>query len=68
MHRRKEFIVYPPDYVPLVDKYKMAKSKRQAWKLANRKGCEVHENIYVHPAKHKNWISFGGEGRVWYIE
>lgn len=65
-HRRKTFVVYPPNYKP-GDGFKKVRSKRQAWKVANKPGCEVHESIQTHPAPFKPWISWGGNGRVWII-
>jgi len=69
-HRRKTFIVYHPDHKPLVNShYKKCYSKRQAWKLAYRwgAGSGIMEDIHVHPAPFKDWVSAQG-GRDWTIE
>ena len=64
-HKRKTFLVYPPNYTP-GDGYKKAHSKRQAWKLANKSGCQVHEVIATHPSPFAPWCFVGGNGRVWH--
>jgi hypothetical protein len=58
-HRRKDFIVYPPNYKPLTGRYKIYYSKFQAWKAGIRlgEGATVVVSLQIHPAKHTMWIS-----------
>jgi hypothetical protein len=67
MHRRKRFLVYPPDYKPGRGRYKVTHSKYQAMKMARRMGdgSEVDESVHVHPSRCKPWCSAGGTGREW---
>jgi hypothetical protein len=69
-HRRKRFIVYHPRHLELgAPSYRMFYSKRQAWKQAYRWGVNscVMEDIHVHPAPRKRWMS-SRFGRDWWIE
>lgn len=58
MHRRKTFIVYPPNYKP-GDGFKEFKSLRQAKKRAYHlgSGTEICVNIFEHPGKFTRWNS-----------
>jgi hypothetical protein len=49
-HRRKKFLVYPPNYQP-GDGYVIKYSKRQAWKVAVLfgAGASVDASIHIHP-------------------
>jgi hypothetical protein len=66
MHRRKRFLVYPPDYKPGTGKYKVTHSKFQAMKVARRMGdgAEVNERIRVHLKPRCAWTS-SFNGREW---
>ena len=63
MHRRKQFLVYPPNYQPLAvgggSRYRIYRSKRQAFKQAVRwgKGATVMDSIHVHPKARSSWQS-----------
>jgi hypothetical protein len=71
MHRRKEFLVYPPNYDPMAGgiRYRTFKSKRQAWKQACRwgVGTNIMESVHVHRAPRKHWESSRAE-RDWWVE
>ena len=58
MHKRKTFLVYPPNYKP-GDGFVVRHSKLQAWKVAARMGAgaSVDVDIQTHPARCKNWTS-----------
>lgn len=58
MHRRKKFIIYPPDYQP-GDSFEVRYSKRQALKEAVRMGIDasVDVSVYIHPSRGKLWTS-----------
>jgi hypothetical protein len=58
MHRRKKFLVYPPNYKP-GDGFVIRHSKLQAWKVAVRfgVGASVDVDIQLHPARRKYWTS-----------
>ena len=67
MHKRKHFLVYPPNYKP-GDGYVTTYSKRQAWKVAIKLGhgtC-IDVAVYRHKRKHSNWYSSGGY-RLWEV-
>ncbi len=68
MHRRKTFLIYPPNYKP-GDGYKVRHSKFQAWKVAVRMGAgaSVDVCVQIHPAARKNWISSTGPAPVWEV-
>lgn len=53
-HRRIEFVVYPPDYTPGRDKFKVVRSWRQAKKIA-KPGSEIDRHVQVHPGKRRCW-------------
>jgi len=53
-HRRIEFVVYPPDYTPGRDKFKVVRSWRQAKKVA-KPGSEIDRCVHVHPGKRRPW-------------
>jgi hypothetical protein len=55
-HRRKTYIVYPPNYVPPM-KYYLRYSKLQAWKLSRNLGVGAHVSISInrHPKNHAQW-------------
>lgn len=59
MHRRKHFLVYPPNYEAFKNKisYKVVKSNLQAKKLAYKLGVGtwVVESIQSHPKKFTFW-------------
>lgn len=57
MHRRKKYVVYPPNYKP-GDGFVMCNSKFQAWKTAVKfgVGASVDVQINIHPSRCKNWI------------
>lgn len=62
MHRRKQFLIYPPNYNPNATpyrKYKVRHSKRQAWKVAVKmgEGASVDVSVQTHPARGKDWKS-----------
>jgi hypothetical protein len=62
-HRRKQFLVYPPEYSPHSGKrYKVRFSKRQAWKLAAKlgAGASIDVNVTHHPARATHWNSSTG--------
>ncbi len=61
MHRRKQFLIYPPNYQP-GDGYKVRHSKRQAWKCAVRMGAGagVDVAVCIHPGRGKGWVSSRG--------
>lgn len=63
MHRRKRFLIYPPNYTP-GDGYVVRFSKRQAWKVAVKMGvgASVDVAVHLHPGKHKHWIESSGYG------
>ena len=63
MHRRKQFLIYPPNYKP-GDGYKVRYSKRQAWKVAVRMGvgASVDVSVHIHPGRCEGWISSSGYG------
>ena len=54
-HRRIEFVVYPPDYTPGRDKFKVVRSRLQVKKAA-QVGAEVHRCVHVHPGKRQHWV------------
>lgn len=58
MHRRKKFLIYPPNYKP-GDGFVVRSSKLQAWKAARRMGvgASVDVGIQIHPARGKSWTS-----------
>lgn len=58
MHRRKKYLIYPPDYLP-GDGFVVRHSKRQALKAAVRMGdgASVDVCIDIHPARCKQWTS-----------
>jgi hypothetical protein len=69
-HRRKSFIVYHPRHMQVgAPGYRVFASKRQAWKQAYKWGVNtcVAEDIHVHPAPFKPWMSAQG-GKDWWIE
>jgi hypothetical protein len=68
MHRRKKFLIYPPNYKP-GEGYKVRHSKFQAWKEAVRMGAGagVDVCVQIHPAARKNWISSTGPTPVWEV-
>lgn len=55
MHRRVEYIVYPPNY-SAGDGFKRAWSWRQAKKLVIH-GSEVHRCVHVHPRPRASWTA-----------
>lgn len=62
MHRRKQFLVYPPNYQPLditTTRYRTFKSKRQAFKQALRwgSGAAVMDSVHIHPKPRTSWQS-----------
>ncbi len=67
MHRRKRFLIYPPDYQP-GDGYIIRYSKYQAWKSAIKLGAgsAIDIRIHIHPAPFKGWISSKGK-HLWVI-
>lgn len=58
MHKRKTFLVYPPNYKP-GDGFVVRHSRLQAWKVASRMGvgASVDVDIQIHPARCKHWTS-----------
>lgn len=67
-HRRKQWIIYPPGYVPGISSYKCSRSKKKAWRIALEmgQGAEIHERIHEHPAPRKPWCS-GYIGRIYFV-
>ena len=61
MHKRKKFLIYPPNYKP-GDGFKVRHSKFQAWKVAMRMGigAGIDVCVHIHPAARKNWTSSQG--------
>jgi hypothetical protein len=61
MHRRKRFLIYPPNYQP-GDGYLVRYSKFQAWKAGVRlgAGAAIDVSVHTHPAPFKNWTSSAG--------
>lgn len=62
MHRRKHFLVYPPDYNPHAKpyrKYRVTYSKYQAMKIARRMGdgTEVDESVHIHMKPRCTWTT-----------
>ena len=62
MHRRKTFLVYPPNYQPLDitgPRYRTYRSKRQAFKQAARwgTGATVMDSIHIHLKPRTDWES-----------
>ncbi|MNK14234.1 hypothetical protein D3C87_323330 [compost metagenome] len=58
MHRRKDFLVYPPNYSPQGGKkYERFKSLLQAKKRASKLGIgsEIWVSVCEHPAKFTRW-------------
>lgn len=68
MHRRKKFLIYPPNYTP-GDGYQVRHSRLQAWKAAVRmgEGASVDVSTQTHPAPHANWISSSSRP-LWVLE
>ena len=68
MHRRKEYLIYPPNYVP-GGGYKKRFSVLQAKKLCLKMGCgagiDVH--IHIHPGPFKSWVSSFNEPSKGYV-
>ena len=67
MHRRKRFVVYPPNYQPLTRmRYRVFRSKRQALKQARRwgTGATMMDAIYIHPKPRTSWQSSFSTG-IW---
>lgn len=63
-HRRKEFLVYPPNYRPgALPKYRSFKSRKAAAKQAERWGesASVDVSINVHDRPHTRWVSSFGK-------
>lgn len=58
MHRRKHYLIYPPNYRPGTDRFHRAHSRLQATKLARKLGAGSEIDVYVqrHPGKRKQWI------------
>ena len=58
MHRRKEYLIYPPNYVP-GDGYQKRFSVLQAKKLCLKMGHGAHIRVSVfnYPAKFQPWKS-----------
>ena len=62
MHKRKRYLVYPPDYsynrVPY-RKYKVVYSRLQAWKVACKmgEGSSIMVVLNNHPRKKVMWDS-----------
>ena len=62
MHKRKRYLVYPPDYsfdrIPY-KKYKVVYSRGKAWKLAKKlgEGTFVMLDIMTFPRKRSMWDS-----------
>lgn len=61
-HRRKTFIVYPPNYKP-GGRVKKAKSLRQGW-TAMPAGSSMVERISIHTKKHTE-CAVTITGRTW---
>ena len=57
-HRRKLYVVYPPDYQP-GDGYKKRFSRLQATKTAARmgEGASILCWVHIHPSPRKEWRS-----------
>lgn len=66
-HRRKHYHVYPPNYNSDVGNYKTYRSKRQAFKNANKEGCWIMESVFIYQGPRRMWASVGGVGREWEI-
>lgn len=68
MHKRKQYLVYPPNYKP-GDGYKVRYSRVQAWKAAVRmgEGASVDVCTHTHPAKRTFWNSSSGR-ELWVLE
>lgn len=67
-HRRKTFLVYPPNYSP-GDGFKEVKTvkaaKREAAKMGS--GANVTESIEVYKTSHSCWVSWF-QGKSWDME
>ncbi|MGZ8953864.1 MAG: hypothetical protein ACXW0Q_04205 [Methylovulum sp.] len=63
MHRRKRFLIYPPNYKP-GDGFLVRHSKLQAWKAATRMGVGacVDVSVHTHPGRRQPWNSSSGYG------
>ena len=68
MHKRKQFLVYPPNY-KLGDGYKVRHSRRQAWKTALKmgEGSHVDVSVQTHPRRRAHWIA-SDHRLLWVIE
>lgn len=68
MHRRKEFVIYPPKYKP-GDGYIIRYSKYQAWKVAVRMGAGACVDVCVktHKARLTDWTSDTGPTPLWEV-
>lgn len=58
-HRRKTWLVYPPNYTPGQQRFRTFYSKRKAFKCALRwgSGASVMNAIHVHPKPRTHWQS-----------
>ena len=58
MHTRKQYLVYPPNYVP-GDGYATVYSKFQAYKIAVKMGGRASCYVSIQKFKNKrsNWVS-----------
>jgi hypothetical protein len=68
MHKRKAFLIYPPNYKP-GDGFKLRHSKFQAWKVAIHMGGGACVDVCVktHPARGSHWTSSIGPKPLWEV-
>lgn len=72
MHRRKQFLIYPPNYSPdakpfkrYIKRFSKFQAKKVAKKLGN--GSEIDESIHLHKQIKTTWCS-STSGREWIHE
>lgn len=58
-HRRKSWLVYPPNYTPGQHRYRTFHSKRKAFKQALKwgEGATVMDAVHIHPRARTPWQS-----------
>lgn len=69
MHKRKKFLIYPPNYKP-GDGYKTCSSKLQAWKIAVKlgEGAGVDVCVQTHDKPFSGWTSSIGPTPLWEVK